>query len=126
MAVYGKKGNPSLLKIFHVNAIEQVLNEVSDIVLKGVTLYRERTGRKPKPFNGKYCIAYADGTELLADLINCLTGYSFCLKEGEYRYIKIDSINELAVISFYDQTGSIVGPIIRVRKIVNRSGSKNR
>lgn len=125
--VYERKGNPSLLRVYQVNVIKHLLDEWFDLILKGVTLYREKTESKPKPYNGKYCISYSTGTELLADLINRLTDYSFCLNKNKdrFRYIKIDTMNELFTISFHYKTKMIAGPIIRVRKIVNRSNNRS-
>ncbi|MCE4605830.1 MAG: hypothetical protein F7B59_00655 [Desulfurococcales archaeon] len=128
LVVHEKKGNPGLIKVYHVNVIKHVLDEWFNLILKGITLYKEKTGSKPKPYDGKYCISYSVGTELLADLINRLTGYTFCLKRSDKevsRYIEIDTMNELFVIRFYRQTGTIAGPIIRVRKIVDRSNNRS-
>jgi hypothetical protein len=116
-------GNPSLLRIYNVDTSKQALFHKFDMILKGVTLYREKTGRKPKPYGGEYCISYTKEADLLADLFNKITGYRFCLtlKGKSSRFIKISFTNEFNVVSFHEHSGALVGPIIRVRKIVVRS-----
>ncbi len=119
--VYEKKGNPSMLKIYKPDIPKSGLDEKYRILLRGVTLYREKAHSKPSRYNGTYCISFSDNEDVyaLTSIVSDVTGYKFCRVnlDSNVRRIKISAVNDVRIISFQDEKENLVGPIIRVRRI---------
>ena len=119
--VYEKKGNPSMLKIYKPDIPKSGLDEKYRILLRGVTLYREKAHFKPSRYNGTYCISFSGNEDVyaLSSIVSEVTGYKFCRVnlDSNVRRIKISAVNGVRTISFHDERGNLVGPIIRVRRI---------
>ena len=119
--VYEKKGNPSMLKIFKPDIPKSGLDEKYRILLRGVTLYREKARSKPSTYNGEYCISFGGDEDVyaLTGIVSEVTGYRFCKVnvDSNVRRIRISAANDVKAVSFHDGRGNLVGPIIRVRRI---------
>ena len=119
--VYEKKGNPSMFKIFKPSIPRSELYEKYRVLLRGVTLYREKARSKPSRYNGDYCISFGGNGDVyaLAGIISEVTGYKFCRVsvDSDVRRIRISTVNDVKTVSFHDEKRDVVGPIIRVRRI---------
>jgi U3 small nucleolar ribonucleoprotein protein IMP4 len=123
LMVYEKKGNPSMIKIYKPEVLKTELVEKYRILLRGVTLYREKIRSKLSKYNGIYCISFnkngLDDVYSLASIVSEVTGYRFCIEDSNpgTRYIRIFSGDGVLVVSFQDENGNLAGPIVRVRRI---------
>ena len=118
-----RKGNPSLIRIYHIKLSlvrASIMNHIASIIIKGVKLSRELS-MSSKAYNIE-CVG-VDSTECVSD--TCFELADLFLKIFEVKldlikpdlWIVISEKKGYTIISFKNRLGSIVGPIIGVRRV---------
>ena len=118
-----RKGNPSLIRIYRVKLSlvrASIMSHIASIIIKGVKLSRELS-ISSKAYNIES--VGVDSTECVSDTCFELADLFLKIFETKLDLIKPDLwivVNEkkgYTTISFKNRLGSIVGPIIGVRRV---------
>ncbi len=122
MVVGERKGNPSLIRIYQVKAFlvrTSLMDHIASIVISGVKLSRELS-ISSKAYNIE--TVGVDSTQCISNTCFQLADLFIKIFEVKLDLIKPDlwiviSEKDHTTISFKNRLGSIVGPIIGVRRV---------